>query len=422
MNRASIPRLAPALALLLASCVTPIPKHITGPASPTPSPPDTTSASEQTPALVGNGSGPDTSSGDVWNRLRGSFEMADCAADPAVVSWARNFTNNPRHFEDRLREALPRLAYVEQIAASHHVAGEFVLLPWVESHFQPVLSRHNRPAGMWQLMPATAQAMGLRVSKTYDARLDVAASTDAVMTLLQRYQDEFNDWRVTDYAYNAGEFSVRKLLDQHGTPPDQPQIPRLPVKRVTREHLTKLLAIACIVREPGRFHVHLPTLAAEDHLVAVPLKQSMPIAQAARHAGISVEALRASNSGFRNDTVDAKTADYLLLPQSQVPQFQKAVNEDLSTTPAVTADVASETPVEHDDEHDADTPHAAKRPPHTVRRGETLSQIARRYSLRIGDLRRWNHLKSDRLHPGQTLRLAATHRPETATLKTSKDS
>ena len=40
---------------------------------------------------------------------------------------------------------------------------------------------------------------------------------------------------------------------------------------------------------------------------------------------------------------------------------------------------------------------------HVVRRGETLGQIAQRNRVSLHDLRRWNHLRGDRIHPGQRL-------------------
>ena len=90
-----------------------------------------------------------------------------------------------------------------------------------------------------------------------------------------------DDWRVVDYAYNTGEFNIEKLVGKYGTPPAQPVIPRLPVKSGTKEHLTRLLAMACVVREPERFGVSLPTISDEQHLVQVSISQSMPMAKAA---------------------------------------------------------------------------------------------------------------------------------------------
>ncbi len=169
--------------------------------------------------------------------------------------------------------------------------------------------------------------MGLRVDGNYDARLDVPASANAVMKLLEQYHEQFRDWRVADYAYNAGEFTIRKMIQTHGMPAEQPVIPHWPVRKVTREHLTKLLAMACVVREPERFNVSLPTLPDEQHLVQVKISRSMPIARAADHAGMSVDALRQLNPAFRSDMIDAGAASYLILPARHVRQFGDALLE-----------------------------------------------------------------------------------------------
>ena len=337
---------------------------------------------------------------NVWDKLRDSFAMPDCDSDPEVLDWARKFTRNPTHFEQTLRTALPRLSYVQQVAAQYDVAGEFVLLPWVESRFRPVPPHHGRPAGMWQIMPITAAAMGLRVDRHYDGRLDLPAATHAVMKLLRRYQDEFGDWRVTDYAYNAGEFSVRGMIRRHGMPPALPAFPDWPVRWTTREHLTKLLAMACVVREPGRFHVSLPTLPDAQRLVKMPVTSSMPLAKAAEHAGMSVDALKHLNGAFRGNMIDADAADYLMLPSSHAQQYRQSpstqpdqgTSDDPPTPMAQVSHTAGESAVPTT---------------HTVRRGESLWQIAHSYSMTPDQLRHLNHLHGNTIHPGQLLHVGS---------------
>jgi membrane-bound lytic murein transglycosylase D len=318
--------------------------------------------------------------------------MADCDSDPSIQAWAHRFTANPRRFEQRLAQSLPRLRFIQDVAEKHQVAGEFVLLPWVESRYLPVQGRGRQPAGMWQIVPATAGSLGLRVNQHFDGRMDVAAATEAVMTMLRRYQDRFQDWRLTDYAYNAGEFSVRKLVDRHGAPPEQPVIPKLPVKNVTREHLIKLLAIACVIREPDRFQVRLPTLAKEQHLVAVPIEHPMSMANAAKHAGMSIDALRDYNAAFLNNRIDPSLAPTLMLPNDRVDEFTQAMRDAAASDQISAPD---------------DPAPARKIPSHTVRPGESLWLIARRAGVGVKQLRRWNGLRDNRVHPGQVLRLAA---------------
>lgn len=414
MNSRRLRPLPLALSTLLVACVSTTPQ----PASHAPSiaPPKSTPVVNDIAHPTGTAAtaGP-VASGDVWGSLRSSFAMDDCDADPAIMSAANTFTRNPQRFENQLSDVLPHLVYVQQIAAKHQVAGEFVLLPWVESHYQPVPGHKNNPAGMWQIMPVTAQALGMRVDKRYDGRLDVPQATDKVMALLRRYYDDLGDWRMVDYAYNAGEFSVRNMTDKYGKPAADPAIPRLPVKRVTREHLVKLLAMACVVREPERFHVTLPQLPSEQRLVKVDVDHAMPVTQAASHAGMSVSDFKFLNSGFRSNTVDPNVASYLLLPSDKAEQFrQSSLQAGSSITDTNNASLASisdvGSPVDDQDStsDQGKTSKHAKATTYKIKSGDTLSTIARRYSVTTKQLQRWNGLQGVKLKPGQTIKVSGS--------------
>ena len=331
---------------------------------------------------------------NVWDSLRSSFAMPDCNADPSVLQWAKRYTRDPQHFEKTLRAALPRLDYVRQVAAQYHVPGEFVLLPWVESHYRHVPARKGHPAGLWQIMPASMGSLNLRVDRYYDGRFDIRVATHAVMQLLEQYHDRFKDWRVADYAYNAGEFRLRSLIRDHGSPADEPVVPDLPVSKVTREHLVKLLAIACVVREPGRFHVQLPVLSAGERLTETPLAHSMSFAQAADLAGIPVTALRQLNPEFLGDTINATYTSYLVLPASAAAGFRNAV-------PASIAAVSRSVTQGKTNNHAASVRHKT----HVVSLGESLWQIARDNATSVTRLKQLNDLKGHAIQAGEVLQL-----------------
>lgn len=393
MNKALRRALPLALSAFLAACAGLPPQKPQTPATPAPA-----AATTMPPASVTPGVAAPASAEDIWDKLRNSFAMSDCDADPAVLGWAKRYTRDPEQFEEQLRSALPRLAYVQEVAAQYNVAGEFVLLPWIESHYRPIPARKRRPAGMWQIMPITAGAMGLRVDRHYDARLDLPAATHAVMRLLEQYHAQFHDWRAVDYAYNSGEFSVRKLVREHGLPADEPVIPAWPVNRITREHLIKLLAMACVVREPAQFQVNLPVPSDAEHLVQTPVSASMPMAQAANQAGMSVGALKHLNPAFSGDTIDVGAASYLMLPASHAERFRMASRgaskEAIKTGSTRLASM--------------DGPAAAPRHQHrthVVSTGESLWQIAREYSTNVDRLQQLNHLHGGAIQPGQVLQL-----------------
>lgn len=349
------------------------------------------------------------SSGDPWAQMRSSFVMSDCDADPAVLAWAKRYTKNPGPFEDQMRAAMPQLAYVQQVAAQYDVAGEFVLLPWIESSFRSLPGRKNSPAGMWQIVPSTARTMGLHIDAHYDARLDVDASANAVMKLLKNYQDRFADWRLVDYAFNTGEFNVAGMVRKYGLPPAIPVVPEWPISRGAKEHLTKLLAMACVVRDPDRFGITLPLLSDGKQLVQVSISHSMPITQAADNAGISVGSLKDINAAFRSTTIDAGASSYVMLPADHVQQFQDAVEQDAnnpqSAAPPKPA-MADTTPAPKKGDRAA---LSARNKTHTVKPGESLWLIAHRYSVSLAELQRWNHLHGQSIKPGQILEINSTN-------------
>ena len=355
--------------------------------------------------------------GNIWQNLRNSFAMADCDADPNIAAWAHRYTSNPQRFEDQLAAAAPRLAYVQQVAARHNVAGEFALIPWVESQYRPISGAKGMPSGMWQIMPSTANAMGIRVDKNFDGRLDVPAATDAIMALLSRYHDDLGDWRLVDYAFNAGEFGIKRVVNQHGAPPAEPVIPKMPVKPVTREHLVKLLAIACVIREPQRFDVDLPSLPSEQRLVKVDLDNSMPIARAASHAGMSQNDLKDINAAFRNGMIDTKASPYLMLPSNKVEQFRNALSAENNGTAQSVPGTATLPPLgaalsaaeDNGDDNTATNQRSSSSAnrTHTVKSGESLWSIAKRYSVDIKQLQQWNHLAGAVVKPGQVLKISA---------------
>lgn len=409
-----------ALSSLLAACAS-APSSLPGKPTPTVTPPQPVVGNVG--SVMQNPARPVAQS-NVWNDLRNSFAMADCDADPAIEKWARSYTKNPERFEAQMRDALPRLMYVQQVAAQHNVAGEFALLPWVESHYRPIVSNKGNPAGMWQIMPVTATALGMRVDRNYDGRLDVPAATDAIMSLLNRYHEDLGDWRLVAYAYNAGEYAVRRMLAQHGEPAAEPVIPKLPVRPVTREHLTKLLAIACVVREPQRFNVELPQLPADQQLVSVDVNRSMPLESAADHAGMPVDDLKKLNAGFRNGYFDKNAATYLVMPSKQAEQFRTALVDDaaagqLYDLPPLASNASAPPESKAAGKNGKKSAKSngkmlaksasSNARTHTVKAGDTLWTIARRYSVDVNQLKQVNHLNGPTLRLGQVLMVDTQH-------------
>ncbi|TLY49064.1 MAG: lytic transglycosylase domain-containing protein, partial [Gammaproteobacteria bacterium] len=178
---------------------------------------------------------------------------------------------------------MPFLLVVTEQIEKFNVPGEFAFLPWVESSYTMIRGNGDDVAGMWQLMPMTARELGLHIDSEYDGRLDVVASSRAALALLRQYEEEFGDWRLANMAFNAGENSVKGVLGSRRNLSDS-EVSRVHLNQTTSEHLGKLLAMACIVAAPERYHVSLPEPHAEDALVLLELPAPVDLHLAARLA------------------------------------------------------------------------------------------------------------------------------------------
>ena len=108
-------------------------------------------------------------------------------------------------------ELVPKL---KPIFVSEKVPEQLVWVAEVESGFDPDARSPVGAAGLFQLMPETAQSLGLR-RWPRDQRYQPAPSAQAAARYLKRLHAQFGDWRLALAAYNAGEGKVRGLLERN---------------------------------------------------------------------------------------------------------------------------------------------------------------------------------------------------------------
>ncbi|SFM95863.1 LysM peptidoglycan-binding domain-containing protein [Dokdonella immobilis] len=378
-----------------------------------------------------------------WQRLREGFVMPGCDYEPAILREASRFTRSADRFASNWRDAMPFLLLVLDDIERRKLPTEFALLPYVESRYRPLVPATSRsPAGVWQLMPGTATSRGLVVDRTLDERLDIVASTRVALDLLERYDREFGDWRLATMAYNAGEYRIKaQLAATPGRLLSADALARLKLSPITHQHLARLLALACIIREPDRFRVSLPTVEADDVLDELALSAPIDLRLAAALSGLSPERLRRLNAARDPASPSAVLRDRILLPKTRLAGFETGLQEipvtqraywkslrvehpialmDLAsrmhvpTTALVAANRLSDAadlrpgqvvlvPAERSETAAGGVPEF-----HLIRSGDTLSTIALRYGLRLGQLLRWNAIGRDStLRIGTRLRIRA---------------
>jgi membrane-bound lytic murein transglycosylase D len=393
---------------VLAACAMQPPKPLPTPAVVTPLPAVAPPASAAlTPAPDG--------AVQPWADIKASAVMRDCADAPLIRANAARYTRSPAHFEQLLRQSLPLITYVQKELHTNGIPGEFAMLPMLESSYRSSEPSHRGDAaGMWQFMPATARRHGITVNSQYDGRLDPVASTQAAISMLKSLDQQFGDWRLVDMAYNAGPYAIMAALRDHPDLGSQ-AIPNIPVSAASRNHLAKLMALNCIVRDPARFAIKLPQPAHDNELSTIKVPSGSRIANIANMAEVSESTLRKLNPGYRSTHIPADSPRTLLLPADAAQTLLTALTVNASESvaqvdtnaPESTATGGIPLPAEPapPSQSPASSPAPASPPRYRVRAGDTLWSIARRFHVSVSDLKRWNHLQANTVRSGTELRL-----------------
>lgn len=386
----------------------------------------------------------------TWEILRSGFAFPGCDYAPATLTWTRRYAGHPRRFAATLDQMLPALDWTARRIAEAGLPTELALLPIVESHFRPHPAPQARPAGIWQMVAGTARSAGVRIDPWFDGRLNLAAATAGAIVLFDRYLERFDgDWRLALVAYNAGEYRVRKALERHPEPgPALADLAALELPAASLDYIARLLALACLVRDPARFDLDLPTLEPERRLAHVELPDVAGSTLARALSGLPRERFEQVNAGLLRGRTPPGGPFTLLVAEQRAPSVPALLAqvpararvewhrrgladdegiEQLAARSGVPLDAllalngladpgsldAGRTLWLPGDGRQQSAPTrttpgtgpASGEAVHVVRSGESLWSIARRHGLTVADLLRYNRLDHSRIRPGQRLLL-----------------
>jgi membrane-bound lytic murein transglycosylase D len=115
-------------------------------------------------------------------------------------------------FRAGLKRSRAHLGAMRRIFAQEGVPQDLAVLPFVESMFNPQARSAVGAVGLWQLMPRTARALGLRVTRRVDERRDILKATRAAARLLRQNHRILGSWPLAITAYNHGAYSMKRAV------------------------------------------------------------------------------------------------------------------------------------------------------------------------------------------------------------------
>ncbi len=344
---------------------------------------------------------------------------------------------------------------MKRIAKDLNIPEDIIYLSMIESALDPIIVSRAKAVGLWQFIRSTGKMYGLNAGESYwlDERRDPEKATRAAMTHLLDLYSEFGDWYLSLAAYNCGPGCVQRAIRRSRIQnPTYWEIRRY-LPRETRHYVPLYIATAKVAKDPEAYDFDLDTINYEDEYVyeVFRVDSAVSISALAQCAGITEEEFRALNPELiRNATPPDVSPYYVKIPQGIYDDFAEkfknveyeeihpfvthsikrgetlgkiasrygvsiqsivSLNNMRSSRQILRVGQLLEIPVDpsrYNKSNERVTINPNEDVVHTVKKGESLYSISRRYGVNISDLRNFNNMSynNDNLAVGQKLIIA----------------
>ncbi len=401
---------------------------------------------------------------DLFERMRNGFSMPDINND-LVLYHQQWYLNRPDYLRRMVERSSRYLHFIVEEIEKRGMPTELALLPMVESAYNPMAYSRSKASGLWQFIPSTGKRYNLDQNWWKDERRDIVASTGAALDYLQAIYEMHGDWHLALASYNWGEGAVGRALNKNraqGLPTDYLSL-TMPAE--TKNYVPKLQALKNIFSNPSQLiELGLLNIPNRSYFGTITKTVNIDVKLAAKLAEMPVQEFLALNPAHNGPVILSETP--LVIPADKLDTFMtnleahEGSNKPLSSwqpytmrpgdklekialrfgmtianlkaangiqgrikvSPGFTLLVAGQQGGEPLDMAAlpeqprlpvADPgPDSAERS-HSVRKGETLFMIAKRYGTTVAELKRINHLRTENIPAGTRLTVNAAEKTAT---------
>jgi membrane-bound lytic murein transglycosylase D len=389
------------------------------------------------------------------------IEVRSYLSHSRVEYFVERYTSEAR---DRVVSWMQRgLRYEPMIRRTFREAGlpeDMYYLALVESGYDPHAYSRAAAVGMWQFMTATARGVGLRVDWWVDERRDPVRSTQAAARFLVSLRDQFGSMYLAAAAYNGGPARVSRGLTRYAKDVADSEGEDLffalsetrALRRETTNYVPQLIAAAAIGKEPWKYGISFDSVPpyAYDSVRVAP---ATAVAAVGLATGAPLDSLRDLNPHLIRGVTPPKDSAWVRVPVGYggasfdsvflaIPDSERtawrAMKVKKATTVAAIAKGAGVTVTQLRwynpavrgakiaagatvnvptklavsgafavSDPGVERYGAAVNGVHVVRKGETLSHIARWNGTTVARLMAINGLKKNVIYPGQAIRVRA---------------
>ncbi|MEO2055807.1 MAG: LysM peptidoglycan-binding domain-containing protein [Nitrospira sp.] len=263
-----------------------------------------------------------------------------------------------KNFEKWLVRSGRYVPMMREILREHDLPQDLVYLALIESGFNPKAFSRARASGPWQFISATGKNYGLRINRWIDERRDPVKSTHAAAKYLKDLYRMFDTWPLAMASYNAGEGRIRRALRKTRTKDFWELRKTRRIHRETRNYVPKFMAAILIAKDPEKYGFHVKYEEPVPHEEVI-IRQVTYLSSIAKASNISLKELKTFNPELKRSITPPNLSIYRLkLPVGRKEIFLANFSPEKEKKVVI-----------------------GKTFKHRVRRGETVSSIARKYGV-----------------------------------------
>jgi membrane-bound lytic murein transglycosylase D len=309
-----------------------------------------------------------------------------------VLRYVELFQGRLREFlQEGLQRGAQYLPMIQNVFRAEGLPMDLAYVPLIESAFKPTALSRAKARGVWQFMKGTGIENGLTQDWYIDERSDPEKATLAAAKYFKTLHKMFGDWHLAMASYNGGPGRMQRAIKRSGRDDfwSLTSTSRY-LPRETREYVPMILAAVIIAKNPLKYGFEVPPLTAPA-VETVEVPPAVDLRRVAEWAGISVDEVQRLNPELRRWTTPIRGEAYAL----KVP----AGSAETIRTQLTMASPGTLNALQW----------------YVVKRGETLSTVARKLRVSRTDLAEANYLKAtSRVSVGQ--RLLVPRMPSAAVL------
>jgi len=285
-------------------------------------------------------------------------------------------------------------AVYEKVFKDMQIPDEVKYLSLVESSLDPHLVSRSGAVGPWQFIYTTARLYDLDMNAHIDERKDIYTATYAVSKYLKEAYDMFNDWTLALASYNCGRGAMQRALARTG--PESPTFwdvaPYLPQE--TQNYIPKYIAMTYVLSNAAYYAIEPAETELDYTAKMVMVDKVVDLRHIAKAINMDLKQLKHYNPAYKKSVVPGSVEK----PKRLFLPVTPNVNDSLLY---LALNAPSSLTLEYREEEEVMVAEARKT--YRVKKGETLTSIARKFGVTVQDLKAWNNLSNKSIIAGRQL-------------------